>query len=143
MMKIIESDFQNQIQAFVQNKLANIFFFNHIAVIEMNEGVHFNSTNADLITNELNAFFGPSRPFGVVANRINSYSVDLIDTPIYREKIKNLRAYGVVGHDKASKMNAKIESNFCISDKVDYDSIYDAINQVYHKVKNSKLFFLN
>ncbi len=141
-MKIIESDFQNQILAFVQNKLANIFFFNHIAVVEMNEGVHFSSSNADIITDELNSYFGTSKPFGVVANRINSYSVDLLDTPVYREKIKNLKAYGVVGHDKAGKMNAKMENNFCISDKVDYDSIYDAINQVYNKVKSSSMFSL-
>lgn len=142
-MKIIESDFSSQIIAFVQNKLGNIFFFNHIAVVELNEGVHFNLSNASLIVDELKSYFGETRPFGVIANRVNSYSVDLLDTPKYKEQVKNLQAYGVVGHNAASKMNATMENDFCASEKVDYDSIYDAINNVYNAVKNSKLFSLN
>lgn len=142
-MKILESDFSNQIVEFVQNKLGNIFFFNHIAVVELNEGVHFSMNNASVIINELKTYFGENKPFGVVANRVNSYSVDLLDTPKYREEVKNLKSYGVVGHDAASKMNATMENDFCASEKVDYDSIYDAINQVYNKVKNSNLFSLN
>lgn len=142
-MKIIESDFSNQIVKFVQNKLGNIFFFNHIAVVELNEGIHFNINNAPLILEELKSYFGDTKPFGVIANRVNSYSVDLLDTPKYRDEIKNLKSYGVVGHDAASKMNATIENDFCMSEKVDYDTIYDAINHVYNKVKNSKLFSLN
>ncbi len=142
-MKIIESDLSNQIVEFVQNKLGNIFFFNHIAVVELNEGIHFSMKNASLILNELKSYFGETRPFGVIANRVNSYSVDLLDTQKYRENIKNLKSYGVVGHDLASKMNAVIENDFCLSEKVDHDTIYDAINHVYNKVKNSELFSLN
>ncbi|GGD05140.1 hypothetical protein [Hyunsoonleella pacifica] len=142
-MKIIESDFSNQIVKFVQNKLGDIFFFNHIAVVELNEGIHFDINNAPLILEELKSYFGETKPFGVIANRVNSYSVELLDTPKYREEVKNLKSYGVVGHDAASKMNATIENDFCLSEKVDYDTIYDAINHVYNKVKNSKLFSLN
>jgi hypothetical protein len=142
-MRILESDFSNQIIEFVQNKLGSIFFFNHIAVVELNEGIHFNVNNAPLIIDELKSYFGETKPFGVVANRVNSYSVDLLSTPTYREKVSNLKAYGVVGHDLASKMNATMENDFCISEKVDYDTIYDAINYVYNRVKNSSLFSLN
>ena len=142
-MRILESDFSNQIVEFVQNKLGSIFFFNHIAVVELNEGIHFDINNASLITDELKSYFGNTRPFGVVANRVNSYSVDLLSTPLYRKKLSNLKAYGVVGHDLASKMNATLENDFCVSEKVDYDTIYDAINYVYNRVKNSSLFSLN
>lgn len=139
-MRILESDFSNQIIEFVQNKLGNIFFFNHIAVVELNEGIHFDINNASLITDELKSYFGDTKPFGVVANRVNSYSVDLLNTPKYREKVNNLKAYGVVGHNMASKMNATMENGFCLSEKVDHDSIYDAMNYVYDSVKKSKLF---
>lgn len=142
-MKIIESDFSNQILKFVQNPLGNIFFFNHIAVVELSEGIHFNIENAPIIIKELESYFGESQPYGVIANRVNSYSVDLINTPLYKQKAKNLYAYGVVGHDLAGKMNAEMENDFCLSEKVNYDTIYDAINNVYNKVKNSGLFSLN
>lgn len=142
-MKIIESDFSNQILKFVQNHVGNIFFFNHIAVVELNEGVHFDTNNAPLIIDELVSYFGENKPYGVVANRVNSYSVDLLNTPLYKQRAKNLYAYGVVGHDLASKMNAEMENDFCVSEKVDYENIYEAINMVYNKIKNSGLFSLS
>lgn len=142
-MKITESDFSNQIIKFVENKLGNIFFFNHVAVVEINEGIHFDINNAPLIIDELVSYFGEKQPYGVVANRVNSYSVELLNTPLFKERAKNLYAYGVVGHDLAGKMNAEMENDFCASEKVDYDNIYDAINKIYNKVKNSGLFSLN
>lgn len=142
-MKIIESDLSNHIKKSVEKELANIHFFTHIAVIEFNEGVHVNIKNSREIFDELKSYFGISRPFGVVANRINSYSVKLIDTPLFRDEAKNLRAYAVVGHNTAGRMNAEIENGFCISEKINYDNIYEAINDVYIKVKNDILFSLN
>lgn len=142
-MKIINSDFSSEILAFFQNHVGNIFFFNHLAVVELNEGIHFDKNNCDTIIGELRRYFG-SKPFGVIANRVNSYSVNLLDVPVFREQTKNLIAYGVVGHDLASKMNAEMENDFCASDdKIDFDSIYDAINNIYLKVRNHNLFSLN
>lgn len=136
-MRIVDSDFSNQILKSIENKISNIYFFSHIAVVELKEGVHFDLSNAEMIINELNFYFGNHKPYGVIANRVNSYSVDLINTPSYKEKAKNLYAYGVVGHDHASKMNAIMENDFCASEKVDYNNIYEAINRVNNKVKNS------
>ena len=140
-MKITDSKFSDQIIKCIENPLGNIYFFNHVAVVEMHEGVHFDIQKAPLIITDLTSYFGHSQPYGVVANRINSYSVDLLDTHLYREQAKNLYAYGVVGHDLAGKMNAELENDFCISDKVDYENLHDAIFNVYNKVKNSGLFY--
>jgi len=134
-MKIVNSDFADQILFFVHNQLGKIFFFNHVAVVELDEGIHFNINNADIIINELKKYFA-ERPFGVIANRINSYSVDLLDTPRYKEKVKNLKAYGVVGHNLAAKMNAEIENDFCEAAKVDFEDLNEAVYKVYEKVKN-------
>ncbi len=142
-MKIAESDFSNQILKFVENQIGSVFFFNHIAVVELNEGVHFDINNAPVIIDELVSYFGDSQPYGVIANRVNSYSVDLLKTPSFKESAKNLYAYGVVGHDLAGKMNAEMKNDFCVSEKVDYDNIHEAINNVYNKVKNSGSFSLN
>ena len=142
-MKIIETDLANHILKSAEKELANIYFFTHIAVIEFNEGIHLDINNSIEIFNELKSYFGIARPFGVIANRINSYSVKLLDTPLFREQVKNLRAYAVVGHNAAGKMNAEIENSFCISDNINYDNIYEAIDNVYSKVKNDILFSLN
>lgn len=142
-MKIIESDFSNQIIKSVEKDLGNLFFFNHLAVIEFNEGVHVNITNSTEIFNEINAFFGSAKPFGIIANRINSYSVKLLDVDLFREKVKNLCGYAVVSYNLAGKMNAEIENSFCLSENISYNSIQDAINNVYNKVKNNMFFSLN
>ncbi len=142
-MKTLESNFSNQILKLTKNKLGDIFFFNHIAVIELNEGVHLDAGNSSLIINDLISYFGKNKPFGIVANRINSYSVNLLHMPFFREQLKNLSSYGVVGHDPASRMNAKIENSFCISDQIDFNNIYDAVNSVYNKVINSKILSIN
>ncbi|SFD35324.1 hypothetical protein [Algibacter pectinivorans] len=139
-MKLIQSEFSEQIKKFVENEVGYIYFFNHIAVIEINEGIHLDITNAHKITDELNSYFEETKPYGVVANRINSYSVNLVHIPLIKKMAKNLYAYGVVGHDLAGKMNAAIENDFCKADKVEYDSLFDAVNSIYQRVKNSSFY---
>lgn len=142
-MKISESDFSNHIIKTVENKIGNIFFFDHIAVIELNEGVHFDKSNSSMITDELILFYGKNIPFGVIANRVNSYSIDTLRLSEYTENMSNFISYGVVGHDNASKMNAEIENGFCKIDNIYFDTINNAINSVYKKVKASDFFSLS
>ncbi|MEP3837757.1 MAG: hypothetical protein ABJM36_08920 [Algibacter sp.] len=140
-MKILESDISNQIIKFVENEVGSIFFLKHIAVVEINEGVHFDINNAPKIIDELNFYFKDSKAYGVVANRINSYSVNLVHALSIKKMAKNLFAYGVVGHDLAGKMNASIENGFCTSEKIDYDNLLEAVNSVSRKIKKSAAFF--
>ncbi|MDO5970983.1 hypothetical protein Q4Q35_14340 [Flavivirga aquimarina] len=142
-MKIAESDFSNHIVKSTQKELGNIFFFNHIAVIEFNEGVHIDINNSNEIFEELINFFGNSRPFGIVANRINSYSINLLDADLFKKKISNLCHYAVVGHNRASKMNAEIENSFCNFNKINYDCIHEAMTHTYGKVKKDILLSLH
>ncbi|WP_211344244.1 hypothetical protein [Flavivirga rizhaonensis] len=43
--------------------------------------------------------------------------------------------YAVVGHNSASKMNAEIENRFCDANKINYNTIHEAMNSIYSKVK--------
>ncbi|UKM64155.1 hypothetical protein GSB9_00702 [Flavobacteriaceae bacterium GSB9] len=138
-MKIIDSDFSKNILKTVKNSLGNIFFFEDIAVVELNEGVHFDMNNSAPIIDELRAHYGDSKPYGVVANRVNSYSVNLMDAPYFKKQVKNMKAYGVIGHDLAGKMNAEVENSFCLSEKIDYDTISEAIEKVSERVKRGSI----
>lgn len=142
-MKTIESDFSNQIIKSVKNKLGNIFFLSDIALIEFDEGVHVDINNSTDLFKQINDYFGLSKPFGVITNRINSYSVNLLDAELFRQKVKNLCAYAVVSHDLAGKMNAEMENSFCISENINFDSLYTAYYKVHSKVKSQSLFSLN
>ncbi|OEK08322.1 hypothetical protein A8C32_02400 [Flavivirga aquatica] len=142
-MKIIESDFSKHIQKSVEKELGNIFFLKQIAIIEFNEGVDIDINNSSVIFNELKDYYGISKPFGVIANRVNSYSVKLMDMRLFRKKLNNLSAYAVIGHNTASRMNAEIENNFCVGCKINYDNLYEAINIVYTKVKKKEVSILD
>ncbi|MFD0836012.1 hypothetical protein ACFQ0I_09570 [Mariniflexile aquimaris] len=142
-MTILDSEFVNHILKTSKINLGIIYFFEHIAIIEFNEGVHIDINNASEIIEELNAFFGPSKPYGVIANRINSYSVKLLDAKLILYQAKNLCAYAVVGHNSASKMNAEIENMFCNATKINYDNIYEAISSVNSRVKETIIIPLN
>ncbi|MBP0902200.1 hypothetical protein ACFSKN_04835 [Mariniflexile gromovii] len=120
-------------------KLGDIYFFHNFAVIEFNEGVHIDIYNSDQIFEELDYYYGNSKPFGVIANRVNSYSVNLMDLDLFRKKLKNLCAYAVVGHNLASKMNAEIENTFYKKGKINYDSLHAAFEAVNNKLVKLQL----
>mgnify|MGYP000132620002 CR=1 FL=1 len=142
-MKIKDTNVSNSIMKFVKKSLGEIYFFNHIAVIEFSEGAHIDIDASEEFFDELSSYFGTSRPFGVITNRVNSYSVKLLDIDLFKEKSKNLCSYAVVGHTIASKMNAEIENSFCLSEKTNYDSIYEALDTVYNKVRENIKVTLN
>ena len=68
-MRIIESNFSELILSSKKINLGEIYFFNDLAVVELNEGVHIDSSNSYKIFEELNNYFGNSKPFGLFANR--------------------------------------------------------------------------
>ncbi len=142
-MRITESNVAKHILKSVTNELGSIYFFNHIAVIEFNEGTHIDINTSQDFFQSLESYFGKSRPFGVVTNRVHSYSVKLLDIDLFRQKSRNICAYAVVGHDPASLMNAEIENNFCHYSNINFDNLYEAMNSVYSRVKGKLLKTLN
>ncbi|MCL5128404.1 MULTISPECIES: hypothetical protein [unclassified Algibacter] len=142
-MKTIESEFSKHIVKSEQMPLGDIHFFNHIAIIEFKEGVHVDIYNVSGIYKELLSFYGISRPFGIIANRVNSYSINLLDISSFKKIMKNLCAYSVVSHNLASAMNAKIESNFCSPENIHFEDINEAVNYVFSKVKTNVSISLN
>ena len=133
-MTITNSNVAQQIVKQEQSDAGTIHFFNHIAVVEFKEGIH-----ADLITGRhlldaIMTYFGNSKPFGIVANRINSYSIALLETQEVRSIFPNLMAYGIVSHDAAGRMNADIESQFCTSENISFNNLYEGLDTVYKRV---------
>jgi hypothetical protein len=142
-MKIIESQLSKHIVKSDKIRLGEIHFFNHLAIIEFNEGVHVNLNNVDQIHKKLSSFYGESRPFGVIANRVNSYSIDLLDVSYIKKIMNNLCAYSIISHNSASAMNADIENKFCSSEKIHFKNIHEGVLFVYSKVKSKTLLSLN
>ncbi|WP_142785817.1 hypothetical protein [Changchengzhania lutea] len=143
-MRIIESNLSDHILKSVDKELGSIYFFNHIAVIEFKEGVHIDISSSEDFFLELINYFGLSRPFGVITNRINAYSVKLMDIDLFKSRTKNLCAYAVIGHNSAGKMSAEIENSFCVAEqKINFDNLYEAMDAVYNTVKDQIIVTLD
>ncbi|MEC3908750.1 hypothetical protein VOI54_17110 [Tamlana sp. 2201CG12-4] len=140
-MKTIESVFSNHVVKSTNKALGDVFYFSHFAIIEFNEGVHIDIHNSTGILDDLIDYFGVSRPFGIISNRINSYSVDILDAKSIVNKIENLHTYAVVAHDLASQMSAEIERSFCLSENIIYSCLDEAIYKVYDKVKGEMITY--
>ena len=142
-MTITNSNVASQIVKQEQSEAGTLHFFNHIAVVEFNEGVHADLSTGKKMINDLMEHFGNSKPFGIVANRINSYSIALLETKEVRSIFPNLVAYGIVSHNQAGRMNADIESQYCSSNNISFDNLYEGLDTVYKRVQEHTTFSLN
>ncbi|WP_456441604.1 hypothetical protein [Psychroserpens sp.] len=142
-MTIVDSNVASQILKQEQSDAGMLHFFNHIAVVEFNEGLHIDLNSGKKTIHDLMKYFGTTKPFGLIANRVNSYSISLLETIEVKSIFPNMVAYGVVSHNEAGRMNAVIESGFCSSNNISYDNIYEAIDTVYKNVKEKIMVSLN
>ena len=142
-MRTLDSSIAKCIKKTFTSEIGNLYCFNHIAVVEFNEGVHVNLDSASELLYHLTAYFGKSRPFGLVSNRTNSFSISMVDSGLIKSHIQNLVAYGVVGHTRAGKMNCSIENDFCKTQEVRYHCLYEAVDSVYSKIKEELLLSLS
>jgi hypothetical protein len=142
-MTIIDSNVGSQILKQEQSEAGILHFFNHIAVVEFYEGLHVDLISGRKIINDLMNYFGTTKPFGLIANRVNSYSISLLETTEVKSIFPNMVAYGVVSHNEAGRMNALIESSFCSSKDISFDNLYEGLDAVYSRVINKLTTSLN
>lgn len=142
-MKIINSDVASHIIKQTKSEIGSTHFFNHIAVMEFNEGVHIDLISFGKTMKEIITYFGPTKPFGLVTNRVNSYSLDILDIDKVPPLLPNMVAYGIVSYNEAGRMNAVIESNFCKSNNICFENLYEGLDTVYNRVKRSMFVSLN
>lgn len=98
------------LKEFISVDLGTIYFYENIVVSEMNEGVSVTfTTGASLLVKCLKIV--GLKPFVVISNRINSYSLNPNDY-IHLSKIPNLKGICIVADREEARENAKLEAIF-------------------------------
>jgi len=115
------------------------YFLKDIAVIEFKEGTHIDFKAVYPTLKSIKKHYGNSKPFGIIANRINSYSISLLDLKRARQKLPNLVAYGIVSYNNATRMSAKIESSFCEWKDICFDNPYEGLSTIQKRIENDFL----
>lgn len=137
-MKVLDSNFKNHVIKTALHDVGDVHFFNHFAIIEFGEGQHITLEAAAGLLDNIQKYFGKERSFGVISNRVHSYSMQPMDVAKAKERFKNLVGYGVVANSSPGRLSAHIEDTFCTTQNIKFDSLYDAIDMISQRVKNAE-----
>jgi hypothetical protein len=107
-------------------KLGSLYLFENFMITEFDEGVNINFENFSDAA-ELIKIHYKNEPFGLIANRINSYSLDLSDAHLANKTGLNIKAYAVVVYRSLSKSIFEIESHFLKFNRKAFNNVENAI----------------
>lgn len=132
-MTVLNSKLKDHVKDTYALDIGTLHFLENIAIVEFNHGLHITIENSKSIFSHIEKYFNHNT-FGLIANRVNSYSIHPLDMQRIREVYPNLGAYAVVATDKASKMSAEIENSFCQTHDINFDNLYEAVEMVNQRL---------
>jgi hypothetical protein len=91
--------------------LGSLYLFDNYIVAEFKEGVDINFDNFSDVTEIIKKKFN-DRPFGFIANRLSSYSIDLTDATKFNTYFPNLKAYAIVAYTVMTRRVFEVENHF-------------------------------
>jgi hypothetical protein len=91
--------------------LGRLYLFDNYVVAEFKEGVDINFDNFSNVSEIIKKQFN-DRPFGFIANRLNSYSIDLMDATKFNAYFPNLEAYAIVAYTAMTRRVFEVENHF-------------------------------
>ncbi len=112
-MQLINSDLFSKIKNSYTIKNGIVYFFENFFVTEINEGVVQDFENSKDLIPLVDLHFGTDKPFGIISNRINSFSINLLDSEKFRERYPNAIAKAVVSYSEQTTKLFHLESHFC------------------------------
>ncbi len=127
-MNIKDSNIYTQVIKEHNSVLGDLYFFKNLVVAQINEGVHVSIENAQSCYNAIYDFYGSVKDFGLISNRINTYSIEALDYPKQNILFPNLIHYTVIGYTQFDKMNIIIEKQFCKVPYVGFKNLIEAFN---------------
>ncbi|WP_412561051.1 MULTISPECIES: hypothetical protein [Winogradskyella] len=109
-----------------KSEIGDLYLFDNYVITNFNEGVDLNYANFYEAGLEIRNHF-MDKPFGYIANRNNSYSINLHDVTIFNKAFPNLKAYAIVTYNTLTERVFEIENHFFTSNRQAFKNINDAI----------------
>ncbi|WP_111682881.1 hypothetical protein [Winogradskyella tangerina] len=135
-MIITNSNLKDKNCTRVKVNLGTIFLFENYVVTNFDEGVDINYDNYYEVGMLMKDYF-KDRPFGYIANRSHSYSIDLTDAHVFNEEFPNLKAYAVVAYNTLTERVFEIENHFFKSERNTFKTIEEAVEWVNQVISES------
>ena len=128
LLKIQDSHILKEVIEVFPSEVGKLFFLKRVVIIEINEGVHLNHKNAEQIFLKIKDFFGNKKRIGIISNRINNYSIQVLDYQKFFNYIPNIKLYGIVHYNKQHFYSYQIEKRFSPIPLQNYNTIDEALD---------------
>ncbi|MDT0557666.1 hypothetical protein RM697_03355 [Ichthyenterobacterium sp. W332] len=122
----IKFNFKKVVLSFGSIYMTNEDFF----VMEVNEGVHFNSEKLNELLATVRLNYGDSKKLAYIANRINAYSIDPILWSYFDKDDSILVAASIVSYRDSTYLNANIEKQMAAIPLKRSHSLNEAVDWV-------------
>lgn len=106
------------------------YLFDKFFIMEVNEGVHFNSDRLNTLLVEIRKHYGNHKQLAYIANRVNSYSIDPVLWSYFDEDDSILIAAAIVSYRDSTLMSANIEKQLSSISMKRSTTIEEAIDWV-------------
>ena len=110
-MKIQNSNYLKDVIEVFPCNIGKVFFYKDLAIVEAKQGMHVCYENTKDLAIKIKDFFG-SRKFGLISNRINDYSVEILDYERFYNYLPNLVAHGITYYNSQTSFNVELEKNY-------------------------------
>ena len=135
-MLVSESPLYKKVKNIKIIELGKLFFFENYFIAEFNEGVNIGFDNFKEAEILIKDYFGENN-FGFISNRVNSYSIVILDAPLFNETFKNLAAYATVTYSAFAEKVFEVENHFFNFNKKNFTSLIEASIWVEQSLKKA------
>ncbi|WP_299113251.1 hypothetical protein [uncultured Winogradskyella sp.] len=113
----------------LKTNLGSVYLFDNYIITDFKEGIDINFENFNEVSELIKVYF-EDRHFGFIANRINSYSINLTDASKFNANFPNLRAYAVVVYNTITERVFEIENHFFTFNRSVFKELDSAVTWV-------------
>ncbi|WP_262733373.1 hypothetical protein [Gaetbulibacter sp. NE] len=141
-MRLTESQLKSKILKTYNLKNGIAHFFENFVVIETSEGVFSDFENSKDLISLIDLHFGTQKPFGIISNRVNSYSINILDSEKFKQRFPNAIAKAVVAYSNRTTDISKLESYFCHIKRKDFTCLLESEKWMRKELNNSNVTYL-
>lgn len=135
-LTVLDSPLSENVQATYCLDIGDFHFFNNFIIAEYKQGAYVSFEDFSEIYDLCEEFYD-SKPYGFISNRVNSFSVNLLDIIKHREKAKNLNAYAIVTYKQNAKRMLAMEDHYFNYKRMRFNSLMEATNWIREKKLNA------
>ncbi|MBV7268334.1 hypothetical protein [Winogradskyella luteola] len=119
----------NKDHTLLKTNLGSVYLFDNYIITDFKEGIDITFDNFNEVSEIIKVYF-EDRPFGFIANRVNSYSINLTDASKFNANFPNLKAYAVVVYNTITERVFEIENHFFTFNRSVFKEIDSAVTWI-------------